>query len=121
MKPIKYPLETFIWRLHDEQGNARVEVRDADRNSVFYISIKGRAFQDSERLKNEIAPLIVETLNLVAQIGTDGLRDCIAKVSAMRIGAIRAEIDHQLEVLPEPTAELVAADAPRGRGRPRKT
>lgn len=102
MKPIKYPLETFIWRLHDEQGNARVEVRDADRNTVFYISIKGRAFQESERLKHEIAPLIVKLLNENA--------------------LVYAASQTPREILPEPTPELVeVAGAPRGRGRPRKT
>lgn len=100
MKPIKYPLETFIWRLHDEQGNARVEVRDADRNFVFYISIKGRAFQDSERLKNELAPRIVRLLN-------DDELSIVTPIS-------------QDEILPEPTPELVATASPRGRGRPRK-
>lgn len=63
MKDIQYPLELFFWNLHDEQGNVRLEVRDANRVTVFFISIKGRDFQESERLQKYLGPRIVELMN----------------------------------------------------------
>ena len=63
MKPIKYPLEAFVWQLYDQNGNAQVEIRDANRHTVFFMRINGRELQCVDRLKNELAPMVVELLN----------------------------------------------------------
>jgi hypothetical protein len=63
MKAIKYPLEGFVWNLYDALGDACIEIRDADKNHVFSMKIKGREMQTVERLKNELVPKVVALLN----------------------------------------------------------
>ena len=63
MKPIKFPLEAFCWNRYDERGNVRVEIRDANKNFVFYMSIKGRELQEDNRLNKEIVPMVIHLLN----------------------------------------------------------
>jgi len=63
MKPIKYPVEVNTWRIFDENGNGQIEIRDADRNFVFYLRIKGREVGEMNRLKDELTPLVARLLN----------------------------------------------------------
>jgi len=63
MKPIKFPVEHFFWNLKDGMGNSRIEIRDANKNRVFYMSIEGHEYYEEKRLMNELAPLIVNLMN----------------------------------------------------------
>ena len=63
MKEIKYPVEMFFWNLHDSQGNTTVEIRDADKNFIINLSIKGHDYYEEKRLINEIVPMIVGLIN----------------------------------------------------------
>ena len=63
MREIKYPLELFFWNVHDGQGNVEIQVRDANRSTVFYMRIQGREYHEAKRFTEEIAPLVVRLLN----------------------------------------------------------
>ena len=63
LKPIKYPLEAFVWQLYDQNSNAQVEIRDANHNTVFFMRLNGCELQSVDRLKNELVPLVVELFN----------------------------------------------------------
>lgn len=67
MKAIQYPVESFFWNLHDELGNSKVEIRDAVRNTVFFMSIKGHEYYEEKHLLEELAPLVVNLMNLGAE------------------------------------------------------
>ena len=63
MKEIKYPLEIFAWNKFDSEGNVRLEIRDADENTVFFVSMKGREMYEAKRFEEELVPLIVKVIN----------------------------------------------------------
>ena len=125
MYPIKYPVEGFFWRLHDGRGNAEIEIRDADRRTIFFMRIKGRAVDESTRLKDELVPLVVKLLNL--NEGLDNPSGVLHKVPFLEaVGVGNGDPKtHEWkpdQVLPEPTPEAIEETKPkRGRGRPKKT
>lgn len=49
--------------MYDQQGNAHVEVRDANRNTIFFMRLKGREMQEAKRFREELALLVVRLLN----------------------------------------------------------
>ena len=63
MKQLKPPFEMFYWNLHDENGNVKIEIRDSQRKTAFFMSIKGREFFESEWMIKEMCPLVVKLLN----------------------------------------------------------
>ena|SRR3990167_2876298 len=81
MKDIKYPIESFFWHQHDEQGNVIREIRDADRNTVFFMRIKGRDSQEAARFTENIVPLVIKLLNENASGNVNHLKELVAEVA----------------------------------------
>jgi hypothetical protein len=130
MYPIKYPLEAFVWRLHDGHGNAEIAIRDADRRTIFFMRINGRAMDESTRLINEIVPLVVKLLNSQSMTKEELSWDnalpgaILQKVPFLEAVSVADDIGKPAhEWLPEPTPEVIEETKPKpkkGRGRPKK-
>src|SRR3990167_7040810 len=63
MKGIKYPLESFAWHNTDTYGNKLVEIRDADKVTVFKMSIVGHEYLEAKRFEEEFVPMVFKLLN----------------------------------------------------------
>ena len=116
MNPIQYPLESFYWAQHDEQGNVIREIRDAARNTIFFMRIKGRDFQEAQRFTEELVPLVVRLLNY-----NDSEKQTPAENPTK---FINTEVFDPLKALQDTPIQInnghSAIEQPRRRGRPPK-
>mgnify|MGYP001614697063 FL=1 len=121
MKDIVYTVEMFQWHKTDQLGNTQVEIRDKNHMTVFYMRIVGREYLESKRFQEELAPLVVDLLNICSELGKESLIKMQQSVMTMRAGIEMAKMDSTIQNAPISNGNnVLTAELPKRRGRPPK-